>query len=34
MYKLNAAYAGASWKTDFDAVTKLYADHYKTGPFK
>ncbi len=33
--KLNPAYADASkWKAEFDAVTKLYADHYKTGPFK
>jgi ribose transport system substrate-binding protein len=33
--KLNAAYGdAAAWKTEFDAVTKLYADHYKTGPFK
>lgn len=32
--KLNAAYADAGWKAEFDAVTKLYADHYKSGPFK
>ena len=32
--KLNAAYADAGWQAEFDAVTKLYADHYKTGPFK
>jgi ribose transport system substrate-binding protein len=32
--KLNAAYAEANWKEEFDAVTKLYAEHYKTGPFK
>jgi ribose transport system substrate-binding protein len=32
--KLNAAYAAADWKAQFDAATKLYADHYKSGPFK
>ena len=32
--KLNAAYVAPDWKAEFDAVTKLYADHYKTGPFK
>ncbi len=32
--KLNPAYAEANWKEEFDAVTKLYAEHYKTGPFK
>lgn len=33
--KLNAAYGDAAkWKEEFDAVTKLYADHYKSGPFK
>jgi ribose transport system substrate-binding protein len=32
--KLNAAYADAGWKAEFDRVTKLYADHYKSGPFK
>ncbi|WP_146172524.1 sugar ABC transporter substrate-binding protein [Mesorhizobium helmanticense] len=33
--KLNAAYGDAAkWKAEFDAVTKLYADHYKSGPFK
>lgn len=33
--KLNPAYADAvAWKAEFDAVTKLYADHYKSGPFK
>jgi ribose transport system substrate-binding protein len=32
--KLNAAYRDAGWKAEFDAVTKLYADHYKSGPFK
>jgi ribose transport system substrate-binding protein len=33
--KLNPAYAdAAAWKAEFDAVTKLYADHYKSGPFK
>ena len=33
--KLNAAYGDAAkWKEEYDAVTKLYADHYKTGPFK
>lgn len=35
MDKLNAAYGDAAkWKADFDAATKLYADHYKSGPFK
>jgi ribose transport system substrate-binding protein len=32
--KLNAAYADAGWQAEFERVTKLYADHYKTGPFK
>ena len=32
--ELNAAYAAADWKSQFDAATKLYADQYKTGPFK
>jgi len=33
--KLNAAYTdAAAWKAELEAVTKLYADHYKTGPFK
>ena len=32
--KLNAAYADAGWKAELDRVTKLYADHYKSGPFK
>jgi ribose transport system substrate-binding protein len=31
--KLNQAYAEAGWKSEYDEVTKLYADHYKTGPF-
>lgn len=31
---LNAAYKDGNWKAEFDAVTKLYADHYKSGPFK
>ncbi len=31
--KLNKAYADAGWKSEYDKVTKLYADHYKTGPF-
>jgi ribose transport system substrate-binding protein len=32
--KLNAAYAAARQADEFAAVTKLYADHYKTGPFR
>lgn len=32
--KLNAAYAAAGWQGEYDGVVKLYADHYKTGPFK
>lgn len=32
--KLNAAYTNDKWKGELEAVTKLYADHYKTGPFK
>jgi ribose transport system substrate-binding protein len=32
--KLNAAYAPAISAGEFAAVTKLYADHYKAGPFK
>jgi ribose transport system substrate-binding protein len=31
--KLNPAYAADSWQSDRDAVTKLYADRYKSGPF-
>jgi ribose transport system substrate-binding protein len=31
--KLNKAYTDANWKTEYDEVVKLYADHYKTGPF-
>jgi ribose transport system substrate-binding protein len=31
--KLNKAYADAGWQGELDAVTKLYADHYKSGPF-
>ena len=31
--KLNPAYAANSWQSDRDAVTKLYADRYKSGPF-
>ncbi len=31
--KLNPAYAAASKDGEFAAVTKLYADHYKSGPF-
>jgi ribose transport system substrate-binding protein len=31
--KLNTAYAAASWQSDLEAVTKLYADRYKSGPF-
>jgi ribose transport system substrate-binding protein len=31
--KLNAAYKAADWQTQLAATTKLYADHYKSGPF-
>ena len=31
---LNEAYKSSDWQAEFDAVTKLYADHYKSGPFK
>ena len=31
--KLNAAYSAADWPDQFAAVTKMYADHYKSGPF-
>jgi ribose transport system substrate-binding protein len=31
--KLNKAYAEPNWKSEYDEVTKLYADHYKSGPF-
>lgn len=31
--RLNAAYKASDWSTQLAAVTKLYADHYKSGPF-
>jgi ribose transport system substrate-binding protein len=31
--KLNKAYADSGWQSQLDEVTKLYADHYKSGPF-
>jgi ribose transport system substrate-binding protein len=31
--KLNAVYKSASWPAELAAATKLYADHYRTGPF-
>jgi ribose transport system substrate-binding protein len=31
--KLNAAYATARAAGEFEAVAKMYADHYKSGPF-
>ena len=30
--KLNKAYADSGWQSQLDEVTKLYADHYKSGP--
>ncbi len=32
--KLNAVYAAPGWKDELAAATKLYADRYKTGPFR
>jgi ribose transport system substrate-binding protein len=31
--KLNAAYNAADWPEQLAKVTKMYADHYKSGPF-
>ena len=31
--KLNKAYSDGNWQKEFDEVTKMYADRYKSGPF-